>query len=331
MKIDLNKIFVEISNIILSAIIFSSALLLTGLLYLSLYFLSYESYLRSFFYRCWYIQALTTSLFFAALLFVLFRFIALRYERRILKQKIALDHIKGNVTPSLAKELLDAIPSKYQHAISFRRMGEILWAYIRGEEVVRLNQELSRRDGEQIEGGYLVLNALKQLIPVLGFLGTVVGLSLGMAKFPELSETAGNFETLRTILKELAAKLSVSFDTTLLALGYTIIIVLISSFLRREEEQFVVEVDDKARQLIAKLAPEKFGSRSSEDSLEEMVKKLVESLSANLEKTVQEAGRRLGVSLEALLTKLEELRHGIQNPPRYEIRVQPLKGEGPDG
>jgi len=327
MKIDIDKYSIE-----MSLVIFLGGIISTCIFYLPLYFLSYDSYIRGFFYRCWYIQALTTWLFFAALLFVVFRFILLRSERRILNKKIALDHIEENITPPLAKELLEAMPPKYKHAISFRRLGEILSAYIRDEEVVRLNQELSRRDVEQIEGGYLVLNALKQLIPVLGFLGTVVGLSLGMAKFPELSETAGNFESLRTILKDLAASLSVSFDTTLLALGYTVIIVLLISFLRREEEQFVVEVDDKARHLITKLTHEDVGAGGiSEGSLDGVVKRLVDNLASQLENSVKEVGQRLGQSLEALLKKLEELRDGIQNPPQYEIRVQPLKGERPGG
>ncbi|MBM4287291.1 MAG: MotA/TolQ/ExbB proton channel family protein [Deltaproteobacteria bacterium] len=322
MRIEINKYSFEVSMII-----FVGAIILTGIFYLPIYFLSHDSYLRAFFYRCWYVQMLTTWLFLAALLFIILRFILLRSERRILDKKVALENIEENITVPLAKELLEAIPSQYQHAISFRRLGEILWAYVRREEVVRLNQELSRRDLEQIEGGYVVLNALKQLIPVLGFLGTVVGLSLGMAKFPELSETAGNFESLRTILKDLAASLSVSFDTTLLALGYTVIIVLLASFLRREEEQFVVEVDDKARHLIAKLTDAETEPGSlSQSSLDVVVAELVNKLAAQMETSLKEVGQRLGHSLENLLKKLEELRDGIQNPPQYEILVQPLKG-----
>lgn len=304
--------------------IFSGAALFTALFYIPLYFLSYESYIRGFFYRCWYVQAITTFMFYAAILFVLSRFILLKTERKILNSKVALERLQEEITPELAKDMLEAIPAHYQHAISFRRLGELLWAFLHGEEVVRLNQELSRRDVEQIEGGHLILDALKQLIPVLGFLGTVVGLSLGMAKFPELSETAGNIESLRTLLKDLAASLSVSFDTTLLALGYTIIVVLLSSFLRREEEQFVTEVDDKARHLITKLI--RTTAVGSETHLDGLMKALVDKLGAGLDQGLKEVAHNLQQNVEALVKKLEEVRDGMQNPPQYEIIVQPLKG-----
>jgi len=305
--------------------IFSGAALFTALFYIPLYFLSYDSYIRGFFYRCWYVQAITTFMFYAAILFVVSRFILLKTERKILNSKVALERLKEEITPDLAKDMLEAIPAHYKHAISFRRLGELLWAFLHGEEVVRLNQELSRRDVEQIEGGHLILDALKQLIPVLGFLGTVVGLSLGMAKFPELSETAGNIESLRTLLKDLAASLSVSFDTTLLALGYTIIVVLLSSFLRREEEQFVTEVDDKARHLITKLI-RTTASSSSETNLDSMVKALVDKLGAALDQGLKDVAHNLRQNVEALVKKLEEVRDGMQNPPQYEIIVQSLKG-----
>ncbi|RJR36521.1 MAG: hypothetical protein C4567_13695 [Deltaproteobacteria bacterium] len=321
MKIDVYKYSIGVSWVI-----FLGAVFLTVLCYLPLYFFSGDSFLRGFFYRCWYVQAITTILFFAAMLFILCRFLLLQDERRTLQKKVVLERLDQEITLDMARKMLEAIPARYKDTISFRRLGELLWAFLHGEEVVRLNQELSRRDVEQIEGGHLILNALKQLIPVLGFLGTVVGLSLGMAKFPELSETAGNIESLRVLLKDLAASLSVSFDTTLLALGYTVIVVLLSSFLRREEEQFVSEVDDKARHLIARLSHPAVGAGPT-DGLEGLAKTLADKLGSALDQGMQEVVQGLRQNVEALLKKLEELRYGIQNPPQYQVIVQPLKGE----
>jgi biopolymer transport protein ExbB/TolQ len=316
MKIDVYKY-----SIGLSFFVFLGATILTALFYLPLYFLSADSFLRGFFFRCWYVQALTTILFFAALLFVACRFFLLQNERRTLQKRVALERLDEDITPELAREMLEAFRPRYKDTISFRRLGELLRAYLHGEEVVRLNQELSRRDVEQIEGGHLILNALKQLIPVLGFLGTVVGLSLGMAKFPELSESAGNIESLRTLLKDLAASLSVSFDTTLLALGYTIVIVLLSSFLRREEEEFVIEVDDKARYLIAKLSRPIQAAAGPGDPLDGIFKGLLDRFDQGLASVAENFANQVG----ALVKRLEEVRDGIQNLPHYEVIVQPVK------
>jgi biopolymer transport protein ExbB/TolQ len=224
----------------------------TVIAFLALSLIGKEQYLYNFFFRFWPVQVMTSWLFFSSLLFVVFRFVQLGRERIILSEKLAVESL-DTISPQDAKEISEVIPEKYRASLGFRRIGELLKGYLHGEEIVRLNQELSRRDVEQIEGGHLVLDALKQLIPVLGFLGTVIGLSLGMAKFPEISKSAGSIDQLRFVLKDFAASLSVAFDTTLLALGYTVVIVLISSLLRRREESFVSEVDEKARDLISKL------------------------------------------------------------------------------
>ena len=86
-----------------------------------------------------------------------------------------------------------------------------------------------------------------------------------MVQFPEISQDAGNAERLRTVLKDFAASLSFAFDTTLLALSYSIVVVLLSSVLRHREEVFVSEVDDKARELIKKLTPSNAMSESRPD------------------------------------------------------------------
>ncbi|AEB10740.1 MotA/TolQ/ExbB proton channel family protein [Desulfobacca acetoxidans] len=324
MKSSLKKIVIE-SN----AFVFLAALFLTGLFYLTISFFSSDSFLRSFFFRCWYVQALTTWLFFTALLFVVSKSVDLKKESRILDTKVSIDQLQEQITPESAQELLEAIQGlaiTYDNPISFRRLGELLWGYTYGEEVVRLNQELSRRDLEQIEGGHLILNALKQLIPVLGFLGTVVGLSLGMAKFPELSETAGNIEALRTLLKDLAASLSVSFDTTLLALGYTIIVVMLSSLLRRKEELFVDRVDEKARVLISRLSHANPDVTAQPRLLEAFLRDLLQKFLHQLDQAFKQTVQKLEPGFTELIHHMEGLQKSLNNPPRYEIVVQPLEG-----
>ncbi len=298
-------------NIENTFVVFSAGALLSGLFFLIVSFLGKDVYIRIFFFRSWYVQAITTWLFSTAVLFVVFKYYQLRAEKNILSNKVTVESL-DTITHHEAKDLLGVIPKKYKDSISFRRISELLSGYLHGEEVVRLNQELSRRDTEQIEGGHLVLNTLKQLVPVLGFLGTVIGLSLGMVNFSDVSESIGNIESLRGKLKDLAASLSVSFDTTLLALGYSIVLILISSLLRRKEEAFVAEVDNKARVLIAKLRHEQ---RQVEGS--------GQGLNGDYAKEIVNILRKNG---DAILQKMDELKEGLQKPPHYEIVVKPVKG-----
>ena len=288
---------------------FFAGAVFTAVVFLVVGQLDRQSYVYLFFFRSWYVQAVTTWLFGAALAFVLLRFRRLREEKEILDRKIAVERLE-TVTREKAAALLEAIPAKYRHAMSFRRIGELLRGYLYGEEVIRLNQELSRGDVERVETGHLVLNALRQLIPVLGFHGTVVGLSLGMVQFPEISRSGVSIDSLRTVLKDFAASLSVAFDTTLLALGYSVIVVLVAAVLRHREELFVAEVDSAARQLISKLSPLPGPAAGRDGSYEELLRRWIQEVQWWL-KDVAESMRHNG---DAVVQKLEELKGVLRTP-----------------
>lgn len=240
-----------------SLILFSLSILPTIAFFLPLYFScknNSDSNLYKFFFNGLYIQASSTYLFFVAVIFVVFRYKYLKDEIRVLDKKISIENLQI-ITPKETVQLLASIPNKYRYAISFHRMGELLNGYLHNEAIYSLNQELYRRELEQIERGHNILTTLRQVIPAIGFLGTVVGLSQGMARFPELAASAGSIGSLKFVLKDFASSLSVAFNTTLLALGYTIVVLLIASLLKRREETFVTEVDEKAKLLISKLRP----------------------------------------------------------------------------
>ena len=310
---------------------------LSGLFFLGLSFVGKEYYFRIFFYRSWYVQGISTWLFLTSVLYIIMKYYSIKREENILDAKVAIDRLSV-LTPERAQEILEVIPDKYKNSISFRRMGELLRGYLHGEEIVRLNQELSRRDAEQIEGGHLILNAMKQLIPVLGFLGTVIGLAIAMIQFSDLTESAG-LELIRAKLKDMGASLSVAFETTVLALGYTIILILNSSFLRRKEESFVADVDNKARLLISKLSyrssysgksVDKEGFEGILDRFNEItkewlnkwqgeflagMKELLGQLSVQNENHRREVVDILRSKGDALLNKMDELKDGMQKTP----------------
>lgn len=327
-----------------------------GLYYLrQLDYLEKDNYVYLFFFRSWYVQAVTTWLYSAAMIFVFNRLYCLGDERKILAERISLERAPS-ISRKEAEAILEGIPSEYRTSMGFRRIDELLRAYLHGEEVIRLNQELSRRDVEQIETGHLVLNALRQLIPVLGFLGTVVGLSLGMVQFARTSGTTQTVDGLRSVLNEFAAKLSIAFDTTLLALIYMVVVVLVVSMLRHTEETFVAAVDHKARLLIMKMMPEEqsfhrrvgrndeplrglgeeFKARVDHRLGQEfarwmgpwqtemvgVVKGSLESLSTRNEQYIKQVADSLRQNGDAVIQKLEELKHVLGTPRNQEIIVQ---------
>ena len=206
------------------------------------------SQLYGFFFNFLPIQFLNTCLFSIALLFVLARSRNFMDEAEVV-QRVRIADLKLSTLE--AEKLLKKLPTELSHTIIYRRIREVLTGYLNNGDVIRLNEELSRRDLSQVERGHLLLSSMRNIIPVVGFLGTVVGLSNGMAKFPEISSSVGNIVDLKEMLKGFASDLSVAFDTTLLALAYTIVVILVASLLRGKEEKHIDYIDDRVRGLIS--------------------------------------------------------------------------------
>ena len=320
--------------------------LLTGLLFLGLYVLDHDVYLRVFFYRSWPIQSTTTYVFCATLALLLLKCRDLAVERKAFTG-VAVKEM-ATITSDTARAWLARIPALHQDTLVFRRFSELFRAFLNGEDIVGFNEELARRDMEQVYRGYEFIGSLRELLPILGFLGTVWGLSMGMLKFPELMQKSDQLTDMTKVLVEFAGSLSVAFETTLLGLGYTIIAVIIISLLRKREEMFVAQVDTLARSLLPRMKPispardDTPCPAQSWEKLQTMLSAFLRDLSGVALKAVADAqaqnngrnasletlGQLMHADSMAIAGRLEAVQHSLSQPPHYEIRVSPINTKG---
>lgn len=267
-----------------------------------------DSFVYSLLFRAWQLQFLNSWLFLIGVVYWIQRYSFFRREEE------AFEGIKlpseALISRERAAELIEAMPDEQKQTLTLRRFREVLQAFLYGEDLIRLNEELSRRDIAEVDRGHLILNSLRNIIPIIGFLGTVIGLSLGMLKFPPVTDPA----TLKSALEGFAASLSVAFNTTLLALGYTIVIVLLTSFLRQREEALVSKVDEGARILVGKIKIEVVSQAAGpQKGIEHLAQILT-----GIERTIREGGKILS-------QRFEEMKEEIHRPPRYQVIVKPLE------
>jgi biopolymer transport protein ExbB/TolQ len=315
---------------------------------------NFFDWLYLFFYRTGQreIQCVTTYLFCVGCAFLVARWRRLRTERHVADdaerdaETRIHDEGSGLISRELALRMADAVPEGFRQRIGVRRLYELLRGYASGEEPITLNEELSRRDVDEVERGHLLLNTMKQLIPVLGFFGTVVGLSMGMTKFPQAAAAADSVDKLRMILRDFASSLSVAFDTTLLALVYAIILVVLASVLKQQEEAFVASIDEVARDMITKFrdavapATASVGSAIGDvlavlqrwsPELEQVLARtngaLVAGLTAQLDRLCQAIEGSTERQTAELNRRLDGLEQKVSRPPRYAITVQPAPDE----
>lgn len=93
-------------------------------------------------------------------------------------------------------------------------------------------------DADRLHSSYALVRVIIWAIPILGFLGTVIGITLAIANLAP--------EALEDSLPMVTAGLGVAFDTTALALGLSIVLMFTQFFTDRAETALLEKVDARA-------------------------------------------------------------------------------------
>lgn len=111
-------------------------------------------------------------------------------------------------------------------------------------DVDNILSSLSEIDNNVIESSYSMVRYLVWIIPTLGFIGTVVGIGNAIGGFAKVIPTVQDFAAIKPELTKIAWNLGVAFDTTLVALGLSVILVLVISSIQKREEDLLSSIDD---------------------------------------------------------------------------------------
>ena len=94
-------------------------------------------------------------------------------------------------------------------------------------------------DESQMESSYTILNGFIWAIPVLGFIGTVLGLSEAISAFGGVLQGDGGMDQIKSALRLVTGGLATAFETTLVALVAAMVLQLAMTFLKRNEQNFL--------------------------------------------------------------------------------------------
>jgi biopolymer transport protein ExbB/TolQ len=100
----------------------------------------------------------------------------------------------------------------------------------------------------ELEASYALVRVFLWTIPILGFIGTVTGIGAAVGGFASfLSVGAQELDDIKTALTKVTANLAVAFDTTLVALLLSVVIMLVMSWVESKEKGLLQRVDDFCR------------------------------------------------------------------------------------
>lgn len=99
----------------------------------------------------------------------------------------------------------------------------------------------------RLHSSYALVRTVTWAVPILGFLGTVIGITMSIANITP--------DQLESSLGDVTAGLAVAFDTTALSLTLSMVLVFSTFLVERQEQQILDEVEDFSMQKLVSLFP----------------------------------------------------------------------------
>ena len=196
-----------------------------------------------------------------ALAILLIKLQKLHVQRKALELKILPDDANFVLTCATAREILENISLQVVSPRDFVLLDRIQRALMNLKNLGNVSavaeclNTQARNDEDYLSSTYTVLKGFIWAIPVLGFIGTVLGLAKAIGGFGSVVKKGVNDpQELIAALGSVTGGLSIAFETTLIALVIALIIQLLMTVVLNKEERFLDECSDYChRCLISKI------------------------------------------------------------------------------
>ncbi len=159
-------------------------------------------------------------------------------------------------------------------------------------QLMEVNRESSGLDQEQMAGRFTLTRYILYLLPVIGFIGTVEGISRALMNISKVLPMVKNLDGFLTNLTSVTAALQIAFDSTLLALFLSAALMLVQTLVHRRSEDLLARVD---RWVVDQLLP-KVGTDDP------VASRLIEVIGPYLD----ELGKKLAIVIEPAARSLHE-------------------------
>lgn len=190
-------------------------------------------------------QYATVFLSFWSLLILWFKWRKMRFQRLALRYPVIPDTPQFVLSPLTVDDVIDRIYAIADEPRAFVLYNRILFALSNLKNLGRVGDvdEILRSVGDQdeasLETSYSLVQGFVWGIPVLGFIGTVLGLSQSIGAFSQVLGQGADISTITSELRLVTAGLGTAFDTTLVALVAALFIQLLITALRKAEYEFL--------------------------------------------------------------------------------------------
>jgi biopolymer transport protein ExbB/TolQ/uncharacterized protein YukE len=182
-------------------------------------------------------------------------------------------------------------------------------------QLMELNREASGLDQEHLAGRFTLTRYILYLLPVIGFIGTVEGISKALMNISRVLPMVKDLDGFMGNLTSVTSALQIAFDSTLLALFLSAALMLVQTLVFRRAEDLLARVD---RWVVEHLLPQVGAADPVAVGLAEAIGPQLEQLRAELAAIITPAarsfeaqssrwGERLGAQVEQFARAVDRL------------------------
>ena len=110
-------------------------------------------------------------------------------------------------------------------------------------QLMEINREASGLDQEHMAGRFTLTRYILYLLPVIGFIGTVEGISKALMNISKVLPLVKDLDAFLNNLTGVTSALQIAFDSTLLALFLSAALMLVQTLVYRKSEALLAHVD----------------------------------------------------------------------------------------
>jgi biopolymer transport protein ExbB/TolQ len=191
---------------------------------------------------------------------LLFKRQKLAIQRRALARPVVPENQQFVLTRGTAPDILTTIHAIADFPDQFLVFRRILIALSSLKNLGQIGdvdevlQSMAERDESASATSFGMLAGFLWAIPVLGFIGTVLGLALAIGNFSALLNDQTEVSGIVGSLREVTGGLSTAFETTLVALVIALFLQLWITVQRKAEEEFLDHCQDYClRQIVSRM------------------------------------------------------------------------------
>ncbi len=218
----------------------------------------------------------------------------LSVERKALLVDVLPLHISETITVGNVDEFLSyqaTLPKKLAGSYMLRRIRRGLEHFKAREsnpEVASMMNMQSEIDAGKISGSYTLVKVFLWAIPIMGFIGTVLGISTAIAGLAGGMTGTAEMSALMDQLTDVTVGLGVAFDTTLVALCMSIVLSFPASGMQKAEEDLLAEVDEYSLEHLLKRLSDAGGVSDVAGNTRALVNALAPALAENQQDLLKE-------------------------------------------